>query len=100
MLPVQQLGTFGFPTTGTKSTYVKEVLVREFGTNIINFQSRHQKNLSEVANDASGGGSYIGAAALSSLGISDEQLTSYKLGQSPDHLRSQSSSRRNVSLRY
>ena len=32
-----------------------------------------QKNLSEVAYDASGGGSYIGAA-LSSLGISDGQL--------------------------
>ena len=43
--------------------------MREFGTTI-NFQSRQQNNLSEVAYDASGGGSYIGAA----LGISDEQL--------------------------
>ena len=56
MFPVQ-LGTLG-----TKSTDVKEVMVREFGTNI-NFQSRHQKNLSEVAYDASGGGSYIGASS-------------------------------------
>ena len=46
---------------------MKGVLVREFGTNI-NFQSRQQKNLSEVAYDASGGGSYIGAA-LSSLAM-------------------------------
>ena len=41
------LGTYGLPTLGIKSSYVKEVLVRQFGAGI-GFYDCPQKNQSEV----------------------------------------------------
>ena len=66
------LGTYGLLTLGMKSSYVKEVLVREFSAGI-GFYVCPQKNQSEVVYDTSGSGSYI-EAAISLLGISNEQL--------------------------
>lgn len=66
------VGNYGFPTSGVKSSYVKELLLREFGDKI-GFHVRPQKNESEVVYDTDGGASYI-EATISSLGISNEQL--------------------------
>ena len=64
-------GNCGFPTSGVKSSYVKELL-REFGDKIV-FHVRPQKNESEVVYDTDGGASYI-EATISSLGIRNGQL--------------------------
>ena len=66
------VGTYGFPTTGVKSSYMKEILLREFGVGI-GFHVRAQKNQSEVVYDTTGGASYI-ESTICSLGISNEQL--------------------------
>ena len=52
------VGTYGFPTTGVKSSYMKEILLREFGVGI-GFHVRAQKNQSEVVYDTTGGASYM-----------------------------------------
>ena len=63
---------FNHDVSCTKSSFIKELLIREYESRI-GFHQRAQKNLSEVVYDTNGGGSYI-EAALSSLGISDENL--------------------------
>ena len=57
---------------GVKSSYVKELLVHEFGASL-GFYVPPRKNRSEVVYDTSGSASYI-EAAISLLGISNEQL--------------------------
>jgi len=52
-----------------KSSYIKEILTREFESRI-GFYSPPQKNLSELVYDTSGSGSYV----VFSIGISNEQL--------------------------
>jgi len=66
------ISQYGFPTSGVKSFYIKEILIREFESRI-GFYSRPQKNLSELVYDTSGSGSYV-EVALFSIGISNEQL--------------------------
>ena len=66
------VGTNGFPTSGTKSSYLKEIHVGEFGDDI-GLHKRHQKNQCEVVYDNAGEGSYV-QAAISSIGISKEHL--------------------------
>ena len=66
------LARFGFPTSGVKSSYIKDILTREFEGKI-GFHSRPYRNQSDLVYDTSGGGSYV-EAALSSIGVSSEQL--------------------------
>ncbi len=66
------ISQFGFPTSGVRSSFIKEILRREFKERI-GFHSRPERNHSELVYDVSGGGSYV-EAALSSVGISTEQL--------------------------
>ena len=66
------ISRYGFPTSGVKSSYIKDILIQEFEGKI-GFQSRPQRNHSELVYDTSGGGSYV-EAALSSIGVSSEQL--------------------------
>ena len=66
------LNNYGWPPSDIRSSYIKDLLVREFGDSI-GFHSKFQRNESEIVYDCSAGGSYIDAA-LSSIGISDEQL--------------------------
>jgi len=55
-----------------KSSYLKEILVNEFGEDI-GFHERIQKNVSELVYDTTAAGTYI-EAAISSLGVSNDQL--------------------------
>ena len=55
-----------------RSSYVKELLIREFGDDI-GFYEKKQRNASELVYDKKAAGTYVEAALLS-LGISDEQL--------------------------
>ena len=64
----------GFLVGNIKSSFVKELLIKEYGDKI-GFYERNQKNRSELVYDTQGGGSYV-EAALNSCGISDEQLIS------------------------
>ncbi|MES9882370.1 MAG: hypothetical protein ABW185_15975 [Sedimenticola sp.] len=73
------VGHYGFPTSGTKSSYIKELLVREFGVGI-GFHTRPQKNQSEVVYDTGGCDSYV-EAALSSLGVSNQLLVQNMAGR-------------------
>ena len=66
------ISRYGFPTDGVKSSYIKNILSRKFQNNI-GFHSRSQKNQSDLVYDTQGGGSYI-EAAITSMGVSDEQL--------------------------
>ena len=66
------MGTYGLPNLGVKSSYVKEMLVREFGDGI-GFHVTPGKNQSEVVYDTSGSTSYI-EAVISLLGINNDQL--------------------------
>ena len=66
------LSRYGFQTDGVKSSYIKSILIREFQYSI-GFHSRHLKNQSDLVYDTSAGGSYI-EAAITSIGVSDEQL--------------------------
>ncbi len=66
------IAQYGFPVSGVKSSYIKDILTREFDSRI-GFYSRQQMNHSDLVYDMSGGGSYI-EAALSSIDISSEQL--------------------------
>ena len=63
---------YGFPTSGIKSSYIKDILTREFQGKI-GFHPSSQWNRSELVYDTTGGGSYV-EAALSSIGVSSEQL--------------------------
>ena len=55
-----------------KSSYVKEILIKEFGDRIA-FYKRPQRNLSDMVYDSQAAGTYVEAAILS-LGITDEEL--------------------------
>ena len=66
------ISQYGFPTSGVKSSYIKDILTREFKGKI-GFHCRPQMNQSDLVYDTSGGGSYV-EAALSSIGVSSEQL--------------------------
>ncbi|KAL8590504.1 hypothetical protein ACOMHN_010940 [Nucella lapillus] len=65
---------YGFSTSGVKSSFIKDILTKEFEGKI-GFHSRPQMNQSDLVYNTSGGGSYI-EAALSSIGVSSEQLVS------------------------
>ena len=65
------ISQYGYPVSGVKSSFIKDILIREFG-NKIGFHFR-QQNMSDLVYDTSGSGSYV-EAALSSIGVSDEQL--------------------------
>ena len=54
------------------SSYVKEVLINEYGDDI-GVHERLEKNKSEFLYDTNGGSNYI-EAAFNSFGITDEQL--------------------------
>ena len=66
------MGTYGLPNLGIKSSYVKEMLMHEFGDGI-GFHIPPRKNQSEVVYDTSGSSSYI-EAVISLLGIDNDQL--------------------------
>ena len=63
---------YGFTVGDLKSSYLKEILVKEFGE-AIGFKSRAERNRSELVFDTNGSGDYV-ESAMSSLGITDEQL--------------------------
>ena len=58
--------------SNVKSSYVKDILIKEFGDHIA-FYERQQRNLSDIVYDNKAAGSYVEAALLS-LGISEDQL--------------------------
>ena len=60
---------FGLPTSAVRSSFIKEILRKEFRERI-GFHSRHR---SELVYDVSRGSSYV-KAVLSSIGISNEHL--------------------------
>lgn len=66
------VGDYGYAVGDVKSSYLKELLINEY-QDTIGFKERHEMNRSEWVYDVKGGGDYI-EAAISSLGISDEQL--------------------------
>ena len=55
-----------------KSSYLKEILIKQYGQNI-RFHEHTQKNVSELVYDTSAAGSYL-EAVVSSLSISNDQL--------------------------
>ena len=63
---------YGFTCGEVRGSYIKDMLIREYG-DIIGFRERAEKNKSELVYDVGGGGDYINMA-VTSLGISDEQL--------------------------
>ena len=62
---------YGFPTSGVKSSNIKDILTREF-EDMIGFHFTLGCH-SDLVYDTSGSGSYV-EAALSSIGVSSEQL--------------------------
>ncbi|KAI4827014.1 hypothetical protein KUCAC02_030442, partial [Chaenocephalus aceratus] len=65
-------GDYGYEVGDVKSSYVKGLLINEY-QETIGFKERNQMNMSQWVYDVGGGGDYI-EAAISFLGISDEQL--------------------------
>ena len=63
---------YGFVCGDAKTSYVKEMLIREYG-DLIGFRERKERNKSELVYDGRGGGDYI-YITITSLGISDQQL--------------------------
>ena len=63
---------YGYHVGDVKSSYLKELLIKEYG-DTIGFKERNELNKSDLVYDVAGGGDYI-EAAISSLGITDEQL--------------------------
>ena len=63
---------FGYDESITKSSTIKQMIVKEF-KNKIGFHDRFVKNTSTIVYNASTGGSYI-EAAINSWGVNDEQL--------------------------
>ena len=66
------VGDYGYAVGDVKSSYLKDLLINEY-QDTIGFKERCELNKSEWVYDVGGGGDYIDAA-ISSLGISDEQL--------------------------
>ena len=77
--------TYGLPNLGGKSSYVKEMLVREFGYGI-GFHVPPRKNQSEVVYDTSGSSSYI-EAVISLLGIDNDKLVQNVASMLRDEIR-------------
>ena len=67
-----KVSDFGYNVGDIKSSYLKQLLIDEYGNNI-GFKERNSKNQSEWVYDANGGGDYI-ECAVNSLGISTDQL--------------------------
>ena len=65
------ISDYGHNST-VKSSFLKELLINEFGEGI-GFHQRNQKNVSELVYDTTASGTYIGAA-INSLGVSSDQL--------------------------
>ena len=65
------VGNYGYQVESTKTSYIKEILQREFCERI-GLQDRPQVNLSDFVYDRSATGSI--EAAMRSYGLSDEQL--------------------------
>ncbi len=63
---------YGYAVGDVKSSYLKDLLINEY-QEAIGFKERSEMNKSEWVYDVGGGGDYI-EAAISSLGVSDEQL--------------------------
>ncbi|KAK1890844.1 U3 small nucleolar RNA-associated protein 10 [Dissostichus eleginoides] len=78
--------SYGFPTSGVKSSYIKDILTREFKDKI-GFHSRPQRNQSDLVYDTSGSGSYV-EAAISSIGVSSEQLVQNVAARLRDDVKS------------
>jgi len=66
------ISDYGYVAGDVRSSYVKELLIEEYGETI-GFKERSEMNKSAWVYDVAGGGDYI-EAAISSLGISDHQL--------------------------
>ena len=66
------VGDYGYAVGDVKSSYLKDLLITEYRENWLQRQ-KCDMNKSELVCDVEGGGNYIDAA-ISSLGISDEQL--------------------------
>jgi hypothetical protein len=66
------VGDYGYEVGNVKSSYLKDLLINEY-QETIGFKERSGMNKSEWVYDVGGGGDYI-KVAISSLGISDEQL--------------------------
>ncbi|KAK5899993.1 hypothetical protein CesoFtcFv8_009411 [Champsocephalus esox] len=66
------VGDYGYEVGDVKSSYVKGLLIDEY-QETIGFKERNQMNMNQWVYGVGGGGDYI-EAAISSLGISDEQL--------------------------
>jgi len=66
------ISDYGYVAGDVRSSYVKELLIEEYGETI-GFKERSEMNKSAWVYDVAGGGDYI-EAAISSSGISDEQL--------------------------
>ena len=63
---------YGYPVGELKSSYVKQILIEEYGWTIV-FKERTEKNKSDWVYDYQGDGDYI-HCALNSMCISDESL--------------------------
>ena len=66
------ISDYGYAVGNVKSSYLKDLLINEY-QDTIGFKEQSEMNKSEWVYDVGGGGDYI-EAAMSSLGISDEQL--------------------------
>ena len=66
------IGDYGIEVNDMKSSYLKELLVKEYGDSI-GFQPPIQKNKSELVFDRTGSASYV-EAAMNATGVSDELL--------------------------
>ncbi len=66
------LQNFGFDTFPTKSSHIKDLLVKEFGGKI-GFHQRYRKNESTLVYDTSAGRTYL-EAAINAWGVDAEQL--------------------------
>ena len=66
------ISDFGYPVGDVKSSFLKDLLINEY-KDAIGFKDRNEMNKSAWVYDIRGGGDYI-EAAMSSLGINDEQL--------------------------
>ena len=63
---------YGYPVGDVKSSYLKELLIKEYQDRI-GFKERNERNKSDWVYDVCGGGDYI-ELVMCSLNISDEQL--------------------------
>ena len=66
------LRNFGFDTSTTKTSTIKNMIQEEFNEKI-GFHNRYHKNMSTIVYGTSSGGSFI-EAAIYSWGVDDEQL--------------------------